>query len=65
MFVKKLSSEDIEIVMQHDVLHCVLQHPLRGKGLNQLLYNMTADIVVNSNIIQSKGIDYLVVCGKK
>lgn len=65
VFVKKLSSEDIEIVMQHEVLHCALQHPLRGKGLNQLLYNVAADIVVNSNIIQSKGIDYLVVCGKK
>ena len=52
-FVKILSDEDLIFVMKHEVLHCVLQHCSRAKNRHRLLYNIAADIVVNSMILQS------------
>lgn len=50
-FVARLSDGELAFVMQHEVLHCALQHCTRGKGKNPLIFNMAADIVVNSNIL--------------
>ena len=30
-FISGLNEEEIEFVMEHEVLHCVLQHPFRGR----------------------------------
>ena len=51
-FAEHLSDEEVEFVMMHEVMHCVLKHPLRGKGLMHEIYNIACDIVVNSNILE-------------
>lgn len=63
-FVGKLSLEEIEFVMQHEVLHCTLQHPLRGRGKHAHFFNIAADIVVNSNILQARGLHSFTVDGE-
>ncbi len=50
-FLEKLSDEELDFVMMHELLHVVLQHCARGKELNQNLFNIACDIVINSNIL--------------
>lgn len=64
-FISGLNEEEIEFIMEHEVMHCALQHPLRGRGLNKRLYNIAADIVVNGNIFYSRGIDNFKIAGKE
>lgn len=51
-FVSRLSTDEVVFVMLHEVLHCVLLHPARSKGFIPALYNIAADIVVNSTILK-------------
>lgn len=51
-FVSRLSDEELEFVILHELMHCVLQHCVRGKKLNQYLFNVACDIVVNSSILE-------------
>lgn len=64
-FISGLNEEEIEFIMEHEVMHCALQHPLRGRGLNKRLYNIAADIVVNANILYSRGIHKFKISGKE
>ena len=50
-FAAILSDEELSFVIMHEIMHCVLKHPARGKGLVQIIYNIACDIVVNSNIL--------------
>ena len=54
-FMKNLNDKELEFVMMHEIMHVVLQHCIRGKEYDNELYNIAADIVVNSNIMQSIG----------
>lgn len=63
-FTLALTDEQLEFVMMHEVMHCVLQHCVRGKGLNHYLFNIAADIVVNSNIMASMGVQEFVIDGE-
>lgn len=63
-FLARLSDEEVAFVMMHEVMHCVLQHCLRGHEKEQMLFNIACDIVVNSNIMQSMGVDEFVVDGE-
>ncbi len=54
-FVLGLTGEELQILMLHEVMHCVLGHCLRGKGKLQRLYNIACDIVVNSMILRELG----------
>ena len=51
-FLSGLSDEEIEFVMLHEVMHCALEHCIRGKGKIKKIYNLACDIVVNSSIIR-------------
>ena len=53
-FVDRISDEELEFTMIHEVIHCALQHVMRSKGKNPLLFNVAADIVVNSLILYSE-----------
>ncbi len=53
-YLSRLSKEEVEFVMMHEVMHCVLNHCMRGKELEHDVYNLACDIVVNSTIL-----DYL------
>ena len=62
-FAERLSDEEMQFVMLHEVLHCSLSHCLRGKGLHPLLFNIATDIVVNSNILLAMGVREFTVDG--
>ncbi|MDO5132250.1 MAG: VWA-like domain-containing protein [Eubacteriales bacterium] len=50
-FAAKLSGMEMQFVILHEVLHCVLNHCTRGRNLNPCIFNIAADIVVNSTIL--------------
>lgn len=60
-FLDRLSDDEVAFVMMHEVMHCVLQHCLRGQEKDSTLFNIACDIVVNSNILQSMGVKEFVV----
>ena len=64
-FAEKLSDGELQFVILHEVLHCVLAHCDRGKNRNSLLYNIACDIVVNSVILDMWGIDTFSIAGEK
>jgi len=55
-FVMRLKQPEIEFVLLHEIMHCALGHCIRGRGCIPNLYNIAADIVVNSNILKNLGI---------
>ena len=63
-FLNKLSDTEVEFVLLHEVIHCVLQHCIRGKGKINLLYNIACDIVVNSFILETLGCPEFNICGE-
>lgn len=51
-FAEQLKTEqEMQFVILHEVLHCVLGHCTRGRGCNSKLFNIACDIVVNSTIL--------------
>ena len=64
-FLHKLSDEEIDFVLMHEVMHCALNHPKRRKNRNNVLFNIACDIVVNSNIIHSMGRSFFQVAGEE
>lgn len=56
-FAEKLSDREMQFVILHEVLHCALEHCIRGKGLHTAVYNIACDIVVNSTILYMWGLD--------
>ena len=56
-FAESVTDSELTYVMQHEVLHCALGH-LRRRGTRKpFLFNVAADIIVNSNIMHSAGDD--------
>ena len=45
--LSKLNPESAVTLLAHTALHASLLHDIRGQGLNQEVYNMACDIVVN------------------
>ena len=64
-FVLRLSSEELQFVMMHEVMHNVLRHWIRGENKISEIYNVAADIVVNSNIMKSMGVTSFTVDGEE
>lgn len=62
-FAGQLSDDEMIFVMLHEVLHCSLAHCTRGRNYHPELFNIAADIVVNSNILYSIGIQEFEVTG--
>lgn len=54
-FAAKLSDEEMLFVIMHELMHCVLKHPIRGQGKEHYIYNVACDIVVNSNLFYYLG----------
>src|SRR5512138_3863203 len=46
-FFERLTIDQQEAVLLHEVLHAALLHPSRGKGRDAKRWNVAADIVVN------------------
>lgn len=62
-FAARISDDELQFVFLHEVLHCVLNHCIRGKGLNHTIYNIACDIVVNSIALDVLGLTSLTVDG--
>ncbi len=56
-FAHRLSDDQLSFVVLHELLHCVLQHCIRGEGKLGLVYNVACDIVVNSLILEMLGLE--------
>lgn len=64
-FLDSLSDSELDFIMMHEILHVVLQHCFRGRGLDNERYNIACDIVINSNILLSNNMDYKTITLKK
>ena len=64
-FAEKLSEQELQFVTLHEVMHCVLEHCVRGKNLHSLLFNIACDIVVNSTILEMWGLDTIKIAGEE
>ena len=53
-FFNDLSLDEIEFVIGHEILHCVLDHIARGHGYNQQLFNIACDFLVNNILVRDK-----------
>ena len=56
LWIETLPLPKIEFLVCHEVLHCVLLHPLRIRGLNHKKANIAADYVING-ILKRAGLD--------
>ena len=56
-FMESLSDMELDFVLMHEVMHVALKHCNRGLKYDQELFNIACDIVVNSNILKSKGMN--------
>lgn len=63
-FVGRLDDQGLFFLMMHEVMHCVLQHPVRGIGKHHFIYNVACDIVVNSNILDYMGLEDILIDGE-
>ena len=63
-FVGRLDDQGLFFLMMHEVMHCVLQHPVRGIGKHHYIYNVACDIVVNSNILDYMGLEDILIDGE-
>lgn len=64
-FMKELSDSELEFVLMHEVMHIVLMHCQRQDNREPQVFNVAADIVVNSNIMHSKNDDPLSITLRK
>lgn len=63
-FAETLKTDrEMEFVMLHELLHCVLEHCTRGGSRDHELFNLACDIVVNSTILEMWGMDTFRLAG--
>lgn len=60
-FIMRLSDSQVDFILMHEVLHCALEHMVRSQSRNAILYNIAADIVVNSIIMRAMGEEVLYI----
>lgn len=63
-FMQRLSDLELEFVVLHELLHCVLNHPIRRHSRLHTVFNIAADIVVNSIILKHMGSKTFTVDGE-
>lgn len=56
-FLDGITDDELEYVMMHEIMHIALKHGSRLAGLEPERANIAADIVVNSNLLDSFGGD--------
>ncbi len=56
-FIDRLTDEELDYVLMHEVMHIVLYHCERLDTKKSYEYNVAADIIVNSNILKSNDMD--------
>ena len=56
-FLDSISDSELDFILMHEILHVVLQHCSRRGDRDSEQFNIACDIVVNSNILKSCGMD--------
>ena len=56
-FLDRISDSELDFILMHEILHVVLQHCTRNGDRDNEEFNIACDIVVNSNILKSCGMD--------
>lgn len=56
-FLDGLGDRELDFVMMHEILHVALRHCLRQGDRENERFNIACDIVVNSNILLSEGMN--------
>ena len=56
-FLDSLSDSELDFILMHEILHVVLRHCSRQGDRDDYLFNIACDLVVNSNILMSNGMD--------
>ena len=56
-FLDQISDSELDFILMHEIMHVVLQHCWRKGERDKELFNIACDIVVNSNILKSFGMD--------
>ena len=56
-FLESLTALETDFIMMHEIMHVCLKHCFRGSAMNQFMFNVACDIVVNSNILKSHNMD--------
>ena len=65
-FMEEIDDEELEFVLMHEVLHAALAHPFRHQSdYQQKEFDYACDIIVNSNILYSFGMDKRKITLKK
>ncbi|MBR5479758.1 MAG: hypothetical protein IKU84_06230 [Clostridia bacterium] len=54
-FIRDMTDRELDFLILHEVMHCVLCHCTRGRGKLAILYNIACDIVVNSLLLDMFG----------
>ena len=53
-FFNELNNKEIEFVIAHEILHCVFDHLTRREDRNPMLYNISADYIVNNLLVRER-----------
>jgi predicted metal-dependent peptidase len=53
-FFNAMSNKEIEFVIAHEILHCVFDHLERREDRNPLIYNISADYIVNNTLVRDR-----------
>ena len=56
-FLSNLTDRELDYILEHEIMHIVLHHGIRGKNFDQARFNIAADIVVNANILAANDND--------
>ncbi len=64
-FLDNLNDSELDFILMHEILHVALQHCHRTGDRDSELFNIACDIVVNSNILKSCGMDEAKITLKK
>ena len=57
VFLDSISDSELDYILMHEILHVVLQHCSSNADRDSEKFNIACDIVVNSNILKSCGMD--------
>lgn len=53
-FFNAMDNKEVEFVIAHEILHCVFDHLIRREDRNPMLYNISADYIVNNLLVRDR-----------
>src|SRR6056300_585086 len=53
-FFNAMSNKEIEFVIAHEILHCVFDHLDRREDRDPMIFNISADYIVNNTLVRDR-----------